>query len=76
MSSRRPAAKGFTLLELLVVILLIGIIANFAVLSIGSRPLSDRCLNHVMLSDKDKQANTSLLMNFSQSLLLTCLENL
>ena len=42
MSSRRPAAKGFTLLELLVVILLIGIIANFAVLSIGSRTLSDR----------------------------------
>lgn len=34
--------QGFTLLELLVVILLIGIIANFAVLSIGSRTLSDR----------------------------------
>ena len=33
---------GFTLLELLVVVLLIGIIANFAVLSMSGRALTDK----------------------------------
>lgn len=38
---RRPS-HGFTLLEILVVVLLMGIMATFAVLSIGSRALDDR----------------------------------
>ncbi|MCI0749506.1 MAG: type II secretion system minor pseudopilin GspH [Nevskiales bacterium] len=33
---------GFTLLEILVVVLIIGVIASFAVLSIGNRTLDDR----------------------------------
>jgi len=42
---RRRAAAGFTLLELLVVLLIIGVMTSFAVLSIGNRTLSDRLDN-------------------------------
>jgi general secretion pathway protein H len=35
-------SRGFTLLEILIVVLLVGIITSFAVLSIGSRALDDR----------------------------------
>ena len=38
----RLTPHGFTLLEILVVVLLMGIMATFAVLSIGSRALDDR----------------------------------
>jgi general secretion pathway protein H len=37
-----PNARGFTLLEILVVTVIIGVMATFAVLSIGSRALEDR----------------------------------
>lgn len=37
-----PRSAGFTLFEILVVTVIIGIIATFAVLSIGSRALDDR----------------------------------
>lgn len=40
-----PRALGFTLLELLVVLLIIGVMTSFAVLSIGNRTLSDRLDN-------------------------------
>lgn len=36
------SGSGFTLLELLVVVVIIGVIATFAVLSIGNRALGDR----------------------------------
>jgi general secretion pathway protein H len=41
---RTPArrAGGFTLLEIMVVAMIIGVLASFAVLSIGSRALDDR----------------------------------
>lgn len=38
----KHASRGFTLLEILVVVLIIAIVATFAVLSIGSRSLDDR----------------------------------
>ncbi|MEQ9736291.1 MAG: prepilin-type N-terminal cleavage/methylation domain-containing protein, partial [Algiphilus sp.] len=41
----RPRTLGFTLLELLVVLLIIGVMTSFAVLSIGNRTLSDRLDN-------------------------------
>lgn len=43
-ASRRPAAAraGFTLLEIIVVILIIGIMATFATLTIGGRSSEDR----------------------------------
>lgn len=44
MTARRRA-PGFTLLELLVVLLIIGVMTSFAVLSIGGRTLSDRLDN-------------------------------
>lgn len=43
--SARPSATGFTLLELMVVLLIIGVMTSFAVLSIGGRTLSDRLDN-------------------------------
>lgn len=39
---RPRAAGGFTLLEILVVVVIVGVLASFAVLSIGSRALDDR----------------------------------
>lgn len=42
---RWSAAPGFTLLELMVVLLIIGVMTSFAVLSIGNRTLSDRLDN-------------------------------
>jgi len=39
---KRHAGRGFTLLEILVVVAIIGVVASFAVLSIGSRALDDR----------------------------------
>ena len=41
----RASASGFTLLEILVVVLVIGIIVTFAVLSLGNRSLDDRLDN-------------------------------
>lgn len=43
--SARNRAAGFTLLELMVVLLIIGVMTSFAVLSIGGRTLSDRLDN-------------------------------
>lgn len=44
MRHREPGsrARGFTLLEILVVVVIIGVMASFAVLSIGNRSLDDR----------------------------------
>jgi len=39
---RRSRARGFTLLEILVVLVIVGVIASFAIVSIGSRALEDR----------------------------------
>ncbi|MGF1643532.1 MAG: type II secretion system minor pseudopilin GspH [Thiotrichales bacterium] len=36
--AERPVARGFTLLELLVVLVIVAIITSFAVLGLGSRP--------------------------------------
>lgn len=38
----RSRARGFTLLEILVVLVIVGVIASFAIVSIGSRALDDR----------------------------------
>lgn len=38
---RRQYSRGFTLLEIMVVVLIIGILINFAVLSVGDRALAD-----------------------------------
>ncbi|WP_051361839.1 prepilin-type N-terminal cleavage/methylation domain-containing protein [Solimonas soli] len=38
----RPPARGFTLIEVLVVIVIVGILVTFATLSIGNRALTDR----------------------------------
>lgn len=38
----RPASGGFTLLEVLVVVMIIGVLAGIAVLAIGLRPQGDR----------------------------------
>lgn len=42
LSMERRPPHGFTLLEILIVVLLMGLMATFAVLSIGSRALDDR----------------------------------
>jgi general secretion pathway protein H len=39
---RGARAGGFTLLEILIVVVIIGVVASFALLSIGSRALEDR----------------------------------
>lgn len=39
------AASGFTLLEMVVVILVVGILVTFAMLSIGNRPMEDKLEN-------------------------------
>lgn len=42
MPLREPRSRGFTLLEILVVVAIIGVMATFALLSIGNRSLDDR----------------------------------
>lgn len=45
MTARRPRQRGFTLLEIIVVVLIVGVLIQFAVLSIGDRALADRLDN-------------------------------